>query len=154
MTSNTKKRILWIALPLVVVMGTGAAVAGFKQHGGHHNPERMVQRISENLDLTDDQKMKLVAVKDALIEGKKAFRQERTDAIAKVIVEVRKPEMDESRIMALIEERTSRIDVIAPRVVGPMVEFHKSLDDEQRQKIVNLLETMRDWGWGRRGWHG
>jgi len=154
MTSKTRKRILWIALPLVVVMGAGAAVAGFKQHGGHHDPERMVQRISENLDLTDAQKMKLDAVKDALIEGRKAFREERTDTIDKVITEVSKQEMDESRIMALIEERTSRIDVIAPRVVGPMVDFHKSLDDEQRQKIVSLLETMRDWGWGRRGWKG
>lgn len=154
MTSKTKKRVLWIALPLVVVMGTGAAVAGYKQYGGHHNPERMVQRISEKLDLNDDQKSKLGAVKDALIEGKKAFRQERTEAIDEVIAEVKKSEMDESRIMELIEERTSKIDVIAPGVVAPLVEFHKSLDDGQREKIVNLLEAMRDWGWGHRGRHG
>jgi len=154
MTSKTKKRVLWITLPLIVVMGTGAAVAGFKQYGGHHNPERMVQRISEKLDLSDDQKLKLEAVKDAIIESKKAFRDERKDTLDKVIAEVSKPEMDEARIMTLIEERTSKIDVIAPEVVGPVIEFHKSLDDDQREKIVNLLETMRDWGWGHRGRHG
>lgn len=148
MTKITKKRALWIALPLVAVLGIGAAAAGFKQHGGHHNPERMVQRISDRLDLTPEQKDKLEVVKEALVESRDSLRQERADTIEQIIAEVEKSEMDEDRIMALIEERKSRIDVIAPRMVGPVIEFHKSLDAEQREKIVNLLKTMRDWGWG------
>lgn len=154
MTGKTKKRVLWIAVPLVVVLGAGAAAAGFKHQYGHHGPERMVQRISEKLDLTQEQQAKLAAVKDAVVEGRRAFREERAKTFDKVIAEVRKSEMDEGTVLALVEERTSRIDVIVPGVVGPVVDFHKSLDDEQREKIVNLLEAMRDWGWGHRGRHG
>ncbi len=148
MTKIAKKRTLWIALPLVAVLGIGVAAAGFKQYGGHHNPERMVQRISDRLDLTPEQKDKLEVVKEALVESRDSLRQERADTIEQIIAEVEKPEMNEDRIMAMIEERKSKIDVIAPRMVGPVIEFHKSLDDEQREKIVNLLNTMRDWGWG------
>ena len=153
MTRKTRK-VLWVAVPLVVVLGAGAAVAGFKHNHGIHGPERMMQRISEKLELTQEQQTKLEAVKDALVEGRQAFRQERAETFDKVIAEVRKSEMDESTVMALVEERTSRIDVLAPGVVGPVVEFHKSLNDEQREKVVNLLEAMRDWGWGHRGRHG
>jgi|GEM_PF-3160219 len=153
MTKIAKKRALWIALPLVALLGIGVAAAGFKQHGGYHNPERMVQRISDRLELTTEQRQKLDDVKNALVESRDSLRQERADTIEQIIAEVEKPEMDEDRIMALIDERKSRIDFMAPKVIGPIIEFHKSLDDVQREKIVNLLETMRDWGWrhGRRG---
>ena len=154
MTNKTTKKVLWIAVPLVVVLGAGAAAAGFKQHYGHPGAQRMVQRISDRLDLTPEQQTKLDAVKDAMVEGRRAFREERAKTFDKIIAEVRKSEMDEGAVLALVQERTSRIDMIAPRVAGPVIEFHKSLDDEQREKIVNLLEAMRDWGWGRRGHHG
>ena len=36
-----------------------------------------------------------------------------------LITEVKKPEMDASRIMELIDERKARIDDIAPASVGP-----------------------------------
>ena len=59
----TKKKLLWIALPLVAVLGIGVAGAGYKHSGGHHNPERMVERVSQKLDLNEEQIAKLVKVK-------------------------------------------------------------------------------------------
>jgi protein CpxP len=151
----TKKKILWIAVPLVVVLGIGAAGAGYKHYGGFHNPERMVERISDRLDLSAVQRQKLEVIKDTLVGSRQELHQEREKAMNQLITEVKKPEMDASQIMDLIDERKARIDDIAPRLLQPIVEFHNSLDDEQRTKIVNLLETMRDWGWGHgRGDHG
>jgi len=143
-----RKKILWVAVPLFTVLGIGAAGAGYKHYGGRHNPERMVERISDKLDLSDDQRQKLEAVKDVLIEGRRELHDEREKTIGQIIAEVQKPQMDPGRIMDLIDERKARFDTLAPRLVGPIVEFHKSLSDEQRGKIVNLLETIRDWGWG------
>ena len=151
----TKKKIFWIAIPLVAVLGVGAASAGFKHYGGHHNPERMVERISDRLDLSAVQRQKLEVIKDALVDSRQELHQEREKAMNQLITEVKNPEMDASRIMDLIDERKARIYDIAPRLLGPIVEFHNSLDDGQRAKIVNLLEAMRDWGWGHgRGNHG
>jgi Spy/CpxP family protein refolding chaperone len=151
----TKKKIFWIAVPLVAILGVGAAGAGFKHYGGHHNPERMVERISDRLELSVVQRQKLDVIKDALVDSRQELHQEREIAMNQLITEVKNPEMDASRIMDLIDERKARIYDIAPRLLGPIVEFHNSLDDGQRAKIVNLLEAMRDWGWGHgRGNHG
>jgi Spy/CpxP family protein refolding chaperone len=155
MNKTTKTRVLWIALPLVVVLGVGAAAAGYKHHGGHHSPERMVQRISDRLELTDEQRQKLDAVKEALVSSRQEMRQERAETISRLIDEVKKPALDEEVMMELIDERKTRLEKILLRIIEPMIAFHSSLNEQQRQKIVNLLETMRDWGWGRSRWkHG
>lgn len=151
----TKKKVLWIALPLFAVLGIGVAGAGYKHYSGYHNPERMVERISDRLDLNAGQREKLEVIKDALMASRQELHQEREKVMNQVITEVQKPQMEASRIMDLIDERKARVDDIAPRLLEPIVEFHNSLDDKQRGKIVNLLEAMRDWGWGHgRGKHG
>ena len=144
----SKKKLLWIGVPILVVVGIGAAGAGYKHFHGHHNPDRIVERISDRLDLTTDQQQKLDAVKNAFLQSRKDMRQEREDVINQVIEEIRKPEIDQARVMELIEKRKSRVDSIARQVLGPIIEFHKSLDDAQREKVINRLESIRDWGHG------
>lgn len=147
----SKKKLLWIAVPLVVLLGVGAAGAGYKHYRGHY-PDHMVERISDRLELNDEQRQKLETVKEAIMHGREQLRADRTNAVDDIIAEIRKPEIDEARALELIAQRMSRIDDMAKGIVAPMVEFHKSLDDTQREKIINLLESMRDWGHGR--WHG
>lgn len=149
----SKKKVLWIVLPVLILVGAGAAAAGYKQHRGHHNPERMVERISESLELNAEQQLKLDAVKQALVESKQEMSRERVDTLNQLIEEVRKPQLDQARVMGMFDQRKARIEELAPRVLAPIIEFHQSLDDAQRGKIVNLLETFRDWGRGHHG-HG
>lgn len=144
----SKKKLLWIAVPLLAVVGIGAAGAGYQHLHGHHNPDRMVERISERLGLTEDQRQKLEVVKDAFLQSRKDMRQEREDVMNQVIAEIRKPEIDQAHVMEMIEKRKSRVDIIARRVLDPIVEFHKSLDEVQREKVINRLESIRDWGPG------
>lgn len=144
----SKKKMFWIAVPIVAVLGIGIAVAGHQHFRGHHNTEYMVQHISEALDLTETQRQKLETVRDAFVQGRDDMKQERMDLVNQLITEVRKPVMDQALILDLVEQRKARFDAIAPRVLGPLIDFHGSLTDEQREKIVNRLETMRDWGRG------
>ena len=144
----SKKKLLWIAVPVIAVVGIGVAGAGYKHYHGNHSPDRIVERISDRLDLTDDQRQKLETVKDAFLQSRQDMRQEREDVINQVIEEIRKPEIDQARVMELIEKRKSRVDSIARQVLDPVIEFHKSLDEAQREKVINRLESIRDWGHG------
>ena len=150
----SKKKVLWVAIPLVVLLGAGVAAAGYKYHRGHHNPDHMVQRISETLELSSEQQQKLEVVKEAMVQGRTQMRADRTDVMNEIIAEIRKPEIDQERVLQLVEERISRIDGIARNLVGPVVDFHKSLSNEQREKVVNRLESIRDWGNGHGHGHG
>ena len=140
------KKILWIVIPVLALVGVGVAGAGYRHFHGHHNPEHMVERISDKLDLNDEQKQKLEAVKDALLKGRQDLLQERAEVMDQLIEEIRKPEIDQAQVLTLIEERKSAIDTMTSRVLEPMIEFHKSLNDTQREKIINRLESIRDWG--------
>ena len=144
----SKKKLLWISVPVLAVVGIGAAGAGYKHFHGHHNPDRVVERISDRLDLNSDQQQKLDAVKDAFLQSRRDMRQEREDVINQVIEEIRKPEIDQTRVLELVEKRKSRVDSIARQVLDPIIEFHKSLDETQREKVINRLESIRDWGHG------
>lgn len=148
----SKKKLLWVAIPLAVLLGVGAAGAGYKNHRGHHNAGYVVEKISERLELNSEQREKLEAVKEALMQSRSQMREERKELMNQIIAQVQEAEMDQARVMELIEKRMSRIDGMAQRVVGPIIEFHKSLNQVQREKIVNRLESLRDWGGGR--WHG
>ena len=150
----SKKKMFWIAVPVVAVLGVGAAIAGHKHYRGHHNAEHMVQHISSTLELTDVQRQKLETVKDAFVQSRAEMKQEKVDLMNQLIEEVRKPVMNEALVMELIDKRKAKFDIMAPRILSPLIEFHSSLTDEQREKIVNRLESIRDWGHGR-GWgHG
>ena len=144
----SKKKLLWIVVPILAVVGIGAAGAGYKHFRGHHNPDRIVERISDRLELTGDQRQKLDAVKDAFLQSRKDMLQQREDVINQVIEEIRKPEIDQAHVMELIEMRKARVDNVARQVLSPIIEFHKSLDDTQREKVINRLESIRDWGHG------
>lgn len=152
----SKKSLLWITVPLLAVVGIGAAGAGYKHFRGHHSADRMVERIGDKLDLSSDQRQKLEAVKNAFLQSREDMRQEREDVINQIIAEVRKPEIDQAHVMELIDKRKSRIDIVARRVLDPTIEFHKSLNEKQREKIINRLESIRDWGheYGRGHRHG
>lgn len=150
----SKKKLLWVAIPLVALLGAGVAAAGYKHYRGQHNPEQMVERISATLELSGEQRQKLDTLKEAIVQGRKQMQADRTDVMNQIIMEIRKPEMDQSQVMELIKKRMSRIDAMADRVVGPVVEFHKALNDDQREKIINRLESIRDWGNGHGNWHG
>lgn len=145
-----KRKLFIIAVPILAVVGIGIAGAGYKYHRGHHNPEHMVEHVAEVLDLNAEQKQKLEAVKEALQQSRADMRREKQETMDQLIAEVRKPEMDQTEIMTLIEKRMTRIDEMAPAMVKPIIDFHKSLNDQQRGKIVSLLESFRDWGHGHR----
>lgn len=145
----SKAKVLWVVVPAVVLIGAGVAgAAGYKHYRGHHGMERVVERITETLDLDADQQQKLEAVREAFDQGRRQMHQSRAGAMNELIEEVRKPQMDRSMVMSLIERRKAAMESMLPQVVDPIIEFHKSLNDEQRAKIVNLLETFRDWGPG------
>lgn len=141
-----KKTFFWVGIPLVALLGIGVAGAGYKHHRGHHNPERMVERISDRLELSGEQRQKLDAVKDAFLQGRNGLKRERQEVMNRLIDEVRNPEIDSTRIQAMIDQRKVKLDAMASQVMAPVIEFHKSLDDAQRDKIINLMESMRDWG--------
>ncbi|HEV2380080.1 MAG TPA: hypothetical protein VG206_09840 [Terriglobia bacterium] len=100
--------------------GGQAQGGGHMGHGGPMNPERQLQRLSENLTLTDDQKQQIKPI----LEGRqKQMEQLHADTSTS---------MDDKRakMHSLMEDSNTKIRAV--------------LNDDQKQKFDKMQERMRD----------
>lgn len=95
-------------------------MAGHMGHPGPMNPERQLQRLSEGLNLTDDQKQQ---IKPILEDRQKQMEQLHADSSTS---------MDDRRakMHSLMEDSNNRIRAV--------------LNDDQKQKFDKMQERMRE----------
>ncbi len=143
--TKTKKFIIG-TLFSVVTLGGLVAVAGPGHHGkfggmNAEKAERIVERVSSKLELNDLQKQNLVSLKDTVLELK-AKNKPQMDRKAFIQSLLAKPVLDETAILAKIQERTNMMNQVSPQVVTALANFTNSLSDEQRAKISKMTEKF------------
>ncbi len=143
--TKTKKFIIG-TLFSVVTLGGLVAVAGpghLGKFGGMNaeKAERIVERVSSKLELNDLQKQNLVSLKDTVLELK-AKNKPQMDRKAFIQSLLAKPVLDETAILAKIQERTNMMNQVSPQVVTALANFTNSLSDEQRAKMSKMTEKF------------
>ncbi len=142
------KKWVLVTLSVVVVLGGGLSVAATK--GAFWDPaqrgEWVVWLVSERLALDAAQQAKLRSVKDELMAIRDEVHQERTQGFNQLIEQVRRPQAERARVMALVEERKAMLEQFLPRVIDRLIEFHDVLDETQRELLATKLEEVRDHG--------
>lgn len=143
--TKTKKFIIG-TLFSVVTLGGLVAVAGPGHHGkfggmNAEKAERIVERVSSKLELNELQKQNLVSLKDTMLELK-AKNKPQMDRKAFIQSLLAKPVLDETAILAKIQERTNMMNQVSPQVVTALANFTNSLSDEQRAKMSKMTEKF------------
>ena len=143
--TKTKKFIIG-TLFSVVTLGGLVAVAGPGHHGkfggmNAEKAERIVERVSSKLELNDLQKQNLVSLKDTVLELK-AKNKPQMDRKAFIQSLLAKPVLDETAILAKIQERTNMMNQVSPQVVTALANFTNSLSDEQRAKMSKMTKKF------------
>ncbi len=136
---------------LVITTAIATLVAGALVFGGcqrHRSPEERIahklDHVADYLDLNDQQKMKLDEVKDELIQARKELRQDHQAIFDEVLVEVKGDQLDQAKLLQLIEQHQARFSEVAPPVIAKVAEFHATLTPEQKAKAVERLEKFRE----------
>lgn len=143
--TNVKKIIIGSLISVVTLGGLIAYASPgetFCQLGGtpEKKAEFFVNRISSKLDLDEVQKQHLIALKDTIIEQRKAHHQDNPrEALIKLLSE---PELDEAKVLSMMEERATQIREAAPTVIAAIAKFSNSLNNEQREKIKGISENF------------
>ena len=113
----------------------------------HHDPEDkaawMVKKITRKLDLNEDQQTRLKAVSDEFFAHHRAQQEKNKQHIELLMAEARKPELDKSALNDMFEEHQGQIRDLAPKIIDKLAIFHASLDDEQKEKLVDKLEDFK-----------
>ncbi|MFY3384126.1 Spy/CpxP family protein refolding chaperone [Paracidovorax sp. MALMAid1276] len=146
----------WIKKTLTVFFGTTIALGGLTacssayHHRGPMSAEKMaevrakvVQRVSNKLDLDEAQKQKLNTLADAVQAQRAAWRGSANDPRTDMQAIVSGAKFDRARAQALVEEKTRLIQSASPEVIKALADFYDSLDAGQQEKVRAMLQQHR-----------
>jgi uncharacterized membrane protein len=130
---------------LICVFVSGALLfTGCRSHSPHHKAEFMVDYIAETLDVSDEQRAQLDGIKEEFIAKAREMHAQKEAMHAALIAELRKEEIDQEILKGLIDQKRAQIDEMIDLAKARLVEFHKTLSAEQREKLVAKIEYFHE----------
>ena len=113
--------------------------SGCRSHSPDHKAEFMVDYIAETLDLNDEQRGQLEEIKEEFLAKAREMHAQKEAMHAELMAELRKPEINLEILEDLIAQKRTQMDEMINLAMTRMVEFHKTLSAEQREKLVAKL---------------
>jgi periplasmic protein CpxP/Spy len=152
----------WIKKTLIGVFGATILVGGLTACGHRGDRERgpmseervvemrgkVIERISDKLELDEVQKQKLGVLADELIAQRKAMRGDSADPRSEMKALIAGEKFERSRAEALLTQKTQVVQAGGPKVIGALADFYDSLKPEQQKLVRDKLDKRHGW-WGR-----
>ena len=131
-----------------VVVGTlvlAGALVGAGCHRHHTPSERadwMTSKIAKHLDLDDQQKAKLTAVRDEMVAARAESQQEHKAIMEDVIAQVKSDRLDQAKLTQLMERHQAEQKRVMQRLLPKAADWHATLRPDQKAEAV---EHIRKW---------
>lgn len=110
---------------------------------------KLVERITDKLDLNAEQKLKLNAVASEMEAQRKAFRGDSASPRDDIKALIASGKFDRSKAQALLEQKTATVQQQGPKVLTALADFYDSLTPAQQQQVRERLDKRcGGWGWG------
>jgi Spy/CpxP family protein refolding chaperone len=134
-----------LTIALIGVFISGALVfTGCRSHSHEGKAEFMIDYIAETLDLTDEQRVQLDGIKDEFIAKAKEMHAQKEAMHAAFMDELRKEQISRENLNDLIDQKRAQMDGFINLAMDRLVEFHKTLSAEQREKLVAKIEYFHE----------
>lgn len=128
----------------ILALGLGLAAAGCHRHG---TPEEKVTHakgwIADELELTADQTAKLDKVGEAVVSAMKDMKAQR-DADFEVLLKQVEGSMSKDVLVDLANQRIDGIKEKVPGLAERLVEFHASLNPEQKAQVTKWMRRIHE----------
>lgn len=133
----------------VVIVGGALTACGYTHHTPEQRAERLVEKLTDKLELNTLQQQKLSAVKDVFLSLGTHLHSERAQWRAQALTIVATESLDQTALNQLISERIAAVEQATPQVVAALGEFYDSLMPNQQATIRTHIQE----GPGRHCWH-
>lgn len=128
------------------VLVTALAFGSCRRNHCRVSPEKKVdyaaKRIASELDLTDAQKTRLDLMKAEIVAKMKEHRKDRAEQHKKIIDLVISDELDRGNLEKIADQKHAKMQELRPFVIDKIIEFHKMLTPEQRQKLAEKIDKF------------
>ncbi len=131
---------LFKKLTVIVILIIGGLAMHWTFCSAHEKrTSRFVNTVSNKLNLSEEQKEQLVLLKDEAFTAKEEIEASRRNLRTNFLELVARNELSEDKLFQLIKSVQCQVDVMAPQVINKVVVFNASLNDEQREKLVDEI---------------
>jgi Spy/CpxP family protein refolding chaperone len=143
------------------MFGPGFGHHGFMHGGGPMDPdraqrraERFMRHMAVELDATTEQQEKLAGIARETVKDLLPIREEFLAGRKRALELLAQPTVDRAAIESLRSEQIARADAASRRFARGIADAAEVLTPEQRKKLAERAEEMRERrGWGRGWWH-
>lgn len=112
-----------------------------------HMRGKMIDRISGKLDLSAEQKAKLIALADQMSASRKAVRGD-TDPRSDMQALIASNQFDRVKAQQMLDQKLQAAKDNGPQMLNAFGDFYDSLNPEQQKQVRERLQKRRH-GWGR-----
>lgn len=144
--SSTKAKVLLSVLVIIftIVAIKGIAVANHFHKFADGPHAFMIEKISEKLNLSADQKAQVERISSEIKEKMKPTREPRENLEDEFADEFKKDNMDRNKLKELAEKREMNMKEKKDFMMDKIIEFHDLLTPEQRIKAVDSMKEMKE----------
>lgn len=124
------------------------AMVGCKGRGHHgmspKHVEKMEKRIASKLDLNEAQKVKLSAITAELKKIMAEKQSGRGEDIEFAKTQIKADKLNTAEIRSFLEQKQEDHVAIFERLSPKIVDFHASLNAEQKAEMVEFLDKVKE----------
>ena len=133
-----------------IILGTIATVgiiAGSGAYAGKKFMEDMkgdyiIHKLDKKLDLSDEQVDRLKEIQSYAIAKRATHKEHHDDTKAKMIALISSPNLDQTQVLAMMDEKIATMRAEAPIAISKIAEFSDTLTDVQRAELLQMVEKM------------
>lgn len=114
----------------------------------------MLRALFERLDASPAQEKVIAAAVEELRESARKARDEVASTRRDVARAVRGPSFDETIVGEVFARHDAALEALRKSAVGAVGKVHEALDERQRERLADLIESGPGYGFGRRGYGG
>lgn len=131
-----------VAIGALIIAGALVGAGCHRHHTPTERADWMTGKIAKHLDLDDQQKAKLMAVRDEMVAARAESQQERNAIMEEAIAQVQGDRLDQAKLTQLMDRHQAEQKRVMQRLLPKVTEWHATLRPEQKTEAV---EHLRKW---------
>ena len=136
----TKRTIIYMSGIALITTSIVACNRGTPEERG----EKIVEKVTEELELTTTQQARLSEVKDEFLETRKTMRSNREQTKTDIQTMLKQPTLDRNKANSIVNQHIETIHSRSPVIIDAIGNFYDSLDDTQRAELTEFLTDKMD----------
>ncbi|MFT5111383.1 MAG: Spy/CpxP family protein refolding chaperone [Parasphingorhabdus sp.] len=138
MSKFKMKRRTKFILITVLTLGIAGGVAAKYMHGGPEaHAARIISYAQDELNLDANQTQALTELKDTMFDMGRDLKSSRDNNVQTALSLLSEPQMDQSKALAVVQQRTSVMNERAVDLIASIANFTDKLSPVQKQQLLD-----------------